>query len=387
MAVIIVQPGETPVFGTLDDDSIVGTYASEAIYGRAGNDTILGHGGEDTLYGGLGNDLLISSERDGASSRSYLSGGAGDDTLVSTYGADTLLGGAGNDLISVERSIDFGVIRGGEGFDTLRVADFTRFAASDVTTIERVELVGKYAEDQAQVWMGEHQALRDDGSNRLEIASGGPDYDNVLVIGTVDGVMNASKLHLENWGAEDRLQLWGGEANDFIRGSAYGEEVLGFGGDDTLRGGLGDDGLAGGAGSDSLVGQQGNDRLEGGADGDVLAGGRGSDTLVGGEGADLFVFAAGFKHGEIDTVNDFVSADDRIALSASAFKGLALGALAEGAFRLGSVALDADDRILYDADTGALFFDRDGSGTRFEPQQFATLVGSPALGALDFEVI
>lgn len=344
MAVIIVEPGETPVYGTPDADSITGTSGAEAIYGRGGNDTIIGDGGEDTLYGGAGDDLIV--------------------------------------LHGLAKAL---VVDGGRGFDVLSVGDFTRFHLADVSSIERVELTGSYQREAAQVWMSEDQALRNDGANRFEIAS--VDADNVLVIGTVDGVMNASKLVLENWGDDDRLQLWGSEAGDLIRGSAYNDEFVDFGGDDTFLGGGGDDGLGGGAGADSLMGQRGDDWLVGGADSDTLVGGRGSDTLAGGEGTDVFMFGGGFARGEIDTIKDFVSADDQIALEAAAFKGLAPGALAEGAFRIGSVALDADDRILYDQASGALLFDRDGSGTRFQATQIALLEGSPDLTALDFDVI
>ena len=39
-----------------------------------------------------------------------------------------------------------------------------------------------------------------------------------------------------------------------------------------------------------------------------------------------------------------------------------LGPLAEGAFRYGTTAQDADDRILYQSSTGRLFYDPDGVG-------------------------
>ena len=69
------------------------------------------------------------------------------------------------------------------------------------------------------------------------------------------------------------------------------------------------------------------------------------------------------------------------------FTTLAAGALSADAFRLGTAALDADDRILYDAATGALFYDRDGTGAA-AAVQFATLDNMPAtLNATDFLVI
>ena len=68
------------------------------------------------------------------------------------------------------------------------------------------------------------------------------------------------------------------------------------------------------------------------------------------------------------------------------FTGLGLGALNANAFVTGSAAGDADDRIVYNSATGALFFDADGNGAG-AAIQFATLQGAPALSASDFAVI
>ena len=53
---------------------------------------------------------------------------------------------------------------------------------------------------------------------------------------------------------------------------------------------------------------------------------------------------------------------DRIALDNAVFAGLSEGALAAGAFVVGSAARDLDDRIIYNAATGEIFFDADGNG-------------------------
>ena len=41
---------------------------------------------------------------------------------------------------------------------------------------------------------------------------------------------------------------------------------------------------------------------------------------------------------------------------------LKTGALAKGAFHLGSAAHDASDRVFYDRKSGALYYDKDGTG-------------------------
>ena len=66
--------------------------------------------------------------------------------------------------------------------------------------------------------------------------------------------------------------------------------------------------------------------------------------------------------------------------------GLTLGALAPGAFVIGTAAGDADDRIIYNSTTGQLYFDADGSGAG-AAVLFAILQGAPAITASDFTVI
>jgi serralysin len=66
----------------------------------------------------------------------------------------------------------------------------------------------------------------------------------------------------------------------------------------------------------------------------------------------------------IDTLTDFSVASDTILVSASGFGGgLAAGSTVSiDQFAIGSSALDASDRFIYDNKTGALVFDVDGSG-------------------------
>ena len=54
-----------------------------------------------------------------------------------------------------------------------------------------------------------------------------------------------------------------------------------------------------------------------------------------------------------------------------------VGVLAATAFADGAVAIIATTRIIYNEVTGAIYYDRDGSGTSAQQIQFATLVGSP----------
>ena len=118
----------------------------------------------------------------------------------------------------------------------------------------------------------------------------------------------------------------------------------------------------------------------------MLAGQGGSDLLIGYGGADIFAFTSSIYVGSIDQIADFQVGLDKIGLDDGEFAGLSLGALAAGAFRIGTAAQDADDRIIYDSTTGALYFDADGNGAGAQVQ-FANLSNGLALTANDFSVI
>ena len=60
---------------------------------------------------------------------------------------------------------------------------------------------------------------------------------------------------------------------------------------------------------------------------------------------------------------DFSVADDTILLDQDIFSSsLGLGNISAGEFVIGTAAQDANDRIIYNSSTGALFYDNDGVG-------------------------
>jgi len=79
-------------------------------------------------------------------------------------------------------------------------------------------------------------------------------------------------------------------------------------------------------------------------------------------------------------------AQDTMRLENTFFSGLAAGTLAAGAFRVGTTAIDASDRIIYNDDTGDLFFDQDGTGAAAKVR-FATLDDGLAMTNQEFLVI
>jgi len=80
-----------------------------------------------------------------------------------------------------------------------------------------------------------------------------------------------------------------------------------------------------------------------------------NQRLTGGSVAEAFVFNTAPGSTNIDTITDFRVIDDEIRIDNAVFT--AAGAddtLSAAAFRVGAAAGDANDRIIYNASTGAL---------------------------------
>ena len=126
--------------------------------------------------------------------------------------------------------------------------------------------------------------------------------------------------------------------------------------------------------------------LLGNAGANVLDGSGGNDTLLGLGGADTFAFTTALGAGNVDTIVDFVAGTDKIALDDAVFTGLGRSARSPPAPSSPAPPRgDADDRIIYNTATGALFFDADGNGAG-AAVQFATLTPGLGLAATDFTV-
>jgi Ca2+-binding RTX toxin-like protein len=154
-----------------------------------------------------------------------------------------------------------------------------------------------------------------------------------------------------------------------VQGNAGANRLTGSGFADILNGGAGTDTLLGGVGNDTLNGSSGN------------------DTLTGGSGADTFVFNNTLASTNIDRVTDFNVPADTIRLENAVFAGLAAGTLGAEGFARNTTgnATDGNDRIIYETDTGRLYFDSDGTGAAARVH-FATLATGLSLTNTDFFV-
>ena len=239
---------------------------------------------------------------------------------------------------------------------------------------------------------------------------------------------SVEKLSTGSNGGTDAINLTGNELAQQISGN-NGDNILdGRGGADLLVGLLGDDGYIVDNAGDVVVelAGEGNDRvfastsytlgagmsvekltttnnggtaaidlagnnlaniIYGNAGVNVIDGKGGSDVLIGLGGADTFAFTTALGAGNVDWIGDFAGGVDKIALDDAVFTAIGgLGALNANAFHTGSAAHDADDRIIYNATTGELFYDADGNGAG-AAVLFARLDGGPTLAASDFLVI
>jgi Ca2+-binding RTX toxin-like protein len=191
------------------------------------------------------------------------------------------------------------------------------------------------------------------------------------------------------------------DGNDIISALNYNHCVLNGGdGIDNILGGSGNNILNGDGGLDYLIGGTGNDVINGGDGNDYLhylgfntmaafvigdVNRPGNDLLFGGNGADSFVFYGyTLGSGNVAKVMDFISGTDRLMFAAFDSIDYTTINFAESLVQgVGAIAKDANDFIIFDQATGALYYDADGNGTN-EAVQLATFVGVNSLSIYDF---
>lgn len=165
-----------------------------------------------------------------------------------------------------------------------------------------------------------------------------------------------------------------------------------LGGKDTINGSNEGDYLMGFAGNDKVNGRGGADTLVGGSGKDQLSGGAGDDRLTGGKGADQFRFDSNASTNGKDTIKDLKASDgDKLVFDASFYNVGAPGSL--GASRFvdadnvsATKTVSADARLLYDNDSGRLFYDANG-GDGGDRLLIAVLDSKPDLTLSDFVIV
>ena len=380
---------------------------------------------------GYGNAL--NNKITGNAAANFLDGGAG---------ADTMTGGAANDAYAVDNIGDVVVEVAGGGTDIIYASvSYTLSANVENFTLMGTGAINGVGNALANVLIGNVGDNSLDGGAGVDSMAGGSGNDTyyVDVVGDVvledlsagTDIINASVSYTLSANVEN-LTLTGTSAINGT-GNALDNVIVGNAGANILTGGAGADTMMGGAGNDTyyvdnigdvvievasagtdtvmasvsyvladyienltlsgttaLVGTGNalNNVITGNSGNNSLDGGLGNDTLNGGAGVDVFVFSTALGAGNIDQIVGFNTVDDTICLDSSVFTAFAgQAAVASGTFYKGAGAMEADDRIVFNSATGALYYDADGNG-RGTAIQFATLTGlTGVLSANDFVII
>jgi Ca2+-binding RTX toxin-like protein len=367
--------------------NLTGNGLNNVLYAGAGNNVLNGGTGTDTVsYGYAGGGVTVSL----ALATAQATGGSGSDTLIgienltgSAYadrltgnsGANVLTGGAGND-----------VLNGGVGAD--------RMVGGDGSDIYYVDNIGDVvSETNATASTGGTDTVY----SYLATYTLGANVENGRILAT--GVANLAGNGLTNalYAGAGNNVLNGGTGTDTVSYAYAGGGVTvslalatvqatGGSGSDTL---IGIENLTGSAYADRLTGNSGANVLNGGAGNDILNGYTGNDILTGGTGLDIFRFDTALNATtNLERITDFSVADDTIQLENAIFTKLTgVGTLSAANFRASTAgtAADANDFMLYDTDSGALFYDADGTGVGGAVQ--LVIIGTGlALTAADFVV-
>lgn len=315
-------------------------------------------------------------------------GGPGPDTLEGTPeadtlngkgGADTMMGLAGNDTYIVAQTDDIVLEAVGDGTDTIRSTVTYRLPIY----VENLTLLGNAAID----GVGNNQDNRITGNSADNALSGRGGNDRMFGLGGDDTYIVDAAGDVVNENANDGYDTVRSSVTHTLRRNV---EALYLTGTAAING-TGNElanFISGNPANNVIRGLDGDDNLRGGGGNDRLIGGPGNDRLTGNGGRNIFEFDSPLDAAtNVDRIVGFKAARDTIRLVGEVFPELTTaGPLPAAAFRIGVVASTTANRILYDANTGALRYDPDGSGPT-AAIRFATLVDAPVLNNVNLEVV
>jgi uncharacterized delta-60 repeat protein len=348
------------------NDHLQGNGDSNIINANAGNDWIIGDLGNDIINGGRGIDTLDYAEADNALTINlqnftasgseigfdkiyaieHLNTGNGNDSIIgnssdnyilSNGGNDNVNGGAGDDyLYASEGGGDF--LHGGLGKDTL------------------VAGLGRFGNDKYDGGIG--RDIIDYGHAISHIKVDLSLKNNNAFAVNFDGSMNLNdSAHIGIDSISNIEDIYGGRYNDI------------------------------------LLGNTSNNEIEGDAGHDILDGRLGNDSLYGGSGGDIFRFTSRLNaKTNKDDIVDFTPGIDKIYLDDAIFKKFTgdnnqvRDISTDNFLLLGDRLQDANDYLVYNDQTGSLYYDADGSG-RGAMVEFANLNNQSELTYADISIV
>lgn len=305
-------------------------------------------------------------------------GTAYNDTLIGNGLANVLTGGAGNDTYYVQGAEDLVVELASGGTDlVISAGTYTLGANVENLTLSGSDNIGATGNTLSNQLVGNAGDNLIDGGGGDDRMLGGRGNDRYVVDSLGDKV-----IEYANNGMDTVLS----SLTNYSLG-AYVENL-------TLTGSAAINGT-GNASSNVLTGNTGANKLNGGAGNDTLIGGGGADALTGGAGADVFRFDS-FASDKGDTISDFVSGTDKIAINKASFGGSldyyvfdsTTGVMNADNFKslpngTTSYTMPYEPTFIYREDTGKLYFDQDGAYSTYGAIELLTLTGAPALTASD----
>ncbi|MCZ8192347.1 MAG: DUF4347 domain-containing protein [Microcystis sp. LE19-338.1B] len=305
----------------------------------------------------------------GNAANNIITGNSGNNILNGATGIDTLIGGLGNDTYQVDTTTDTITENVNQGTDTVQSSvTYTLGNNLENLTLTGTANINGTGNTLNNIITGNSGNNILNGATGIDTLIGGLGNDTYQVDTTTDTITENANQGTDTVQSSVTYTLGNNLENLTLTGTT------------AING-------TGNAANNILTGNSGNNILNGSDGNDTLIGGTGNDTITGGAGSDRFTFNN--RNEGIDTITDFLSSQgDKITVSAGGFGGgLAAGvAITAAQFLLGTTALNASNRFIYNTITGGLFFDGDGTGT-LAAIQIATLSSKPTLTASDILVL
>lgn len=294
------------------------------------------------------------------------------------------------------------------------MATYTRYTSQGTTSNDNFNI----SSESAWVSCLSHQIYGLAGYDTFSLVDSGNEIGSLTVSVASNGIVSvggaSAKTYLNGFEevVYNGLTKWAlnkaTTANDSFKGSTGNDTIDGLTGTDTVSYATGATKavtvnlskttaqITGGSGSDTLknienlIGSKYGDTLTGNTGANIITGGLGNDTLTGGSGKDIFKFDGKTGSINIDKITDFKVVDDTIQLSKAIFTvfGATAGEINSTKFVKNTTGLaqDSNDYLIYETDTGKLFYDANGNASGGQVQ-IALLGKSLALTSADFVLI
>ncbi|MFD2055713.1 M10 family metallopeptidase C-terminal domain-containing protein [Mesorhizobium calcicola] len=383
-----------------------GNSIANIINGNSGNNIIDGLGGADTMSGAQGNDTYYvdnagdhvieglgggtdnvqayvsfnmggqdlenlqlrtsaSINGTGNSIANIINGNSGNNIIDGLGGADTMSGAQGDDTYYVDNAGDHVIDVIGHGTDNVQAYVSFNLSGQELENLQlrSAANINGTGNSIANIINGNSGNNIIDGLGGADTMSGAQGNDTYYVDNVGDHVIDVIGQGIDNVQAYVSFNLSGQELENLqLRSSA------------SING-------TGNSIANVIGGNSGNN---------IINGLGGNDTLSGSTGQDTFVFTTALNAStNVDTITDFSVADDTIWVDNAIFAALGgNGTLTADQFIKNTTGFagDGNDHIVYETDTGWLYYDSNGS-VAGGSTHFATLAANLAVTNADFVVV